>query len=382
MQSPVQLVSLLRPKTRSDLLASTAVSSLIFSATPFLLPVVAAEYGVSLGAASLISSAQLGGFVLASWLGGRMFTPSVRLLLGTLLAVALAQVASAVTDDFQLLLTLRGLGGFGLGLIAWMGWQEVFGDSDLMGDLAVIGPIVGVVGAPLASFLAEVSGSDAVFLTLAVLALLPVPFALRQREMRTVTPNGTRTRPVPAAVVILACLFLMTAGGSAVFVFGAALGTGRVGLNPFVLSLAFSANAVVGIPAARYRGIRPFSGVWVLVTGAMALVMTNVTIGLWFWLAIALWGFAFWAGVPGIFTMLANRSAHPAERAGDAQSIMAAGRVIGPLVGAGLLETGSYPVLGLVAGGTMLVTGLVLIAVERLVAPLETGVAELEFASR
>jgi len=61
MQSPLQVVTLLRPNTRKDLLAAAAVSSMVFTATPFLLSAIAEQYGVSLGTASLISSFQLGG---------------------------------------------------------------------------------------------------------------------------------------------------------------------------------------------------------------------------------------------------------------------------------------------------------------------------------
>lgn len=371
MQSPVKLVSLLRPSTRSDLLAASAASSMIFTATPFLLPAVADAYGVTLGTASLISSVQLGGFVIASWLGPRFLRPSNRLLIGIVGSAAALQAASVFAARFTTLLCLRGLSGIALGLIAWMGWQEVFGDDNRMGDLAVVGPIMGVAGAPLAAYLAATRGIDAVFIALAIIALIPLPFALSQQGMhRRSRAAIQRSQPLPAARAILICLGLMTASGSAVFVFGAAIGTGRVGLDPLVVSLAFSANAALGIIPARYRGQRPFAGGWVLVTATMAILMTAVTVGFVFWIAVALWGFAFWAGVPGIFGLLAARSAHPSERAGDAQSIMAAGRVIGPMFGALLLERGSFVILGLSAAGVMTLVAAVLLYIEHAIPPV------------
>ena len=371
MQSPIQVVTLLRPKTRRDLLAAAAVSAMVFTATPFLLSVVSEEYDVSLGTSSLISSFQLGGFVIASWVVGRLVDPSRRLLVISLLAAVAANVASALVPWFGALLVLRFLAGVALAIIAWLGWQEVFGDSDRMGDVAVVGPVVGIVGAPVASFLANWSGSDAVFISLAIFALLPLAIPKPDRELSANAPRkADRSKPVPVTRLILLCLGAITLGGSAVFVFAAALGVDRVGLDPFVVSMAFSANALVGIPAARYRGERRLAGLWLVGTAGCAIVITNVTYEPVFWVGVVAWGFAFWSGVPGIYKLLAERSVHPADRAGDAQSVMAAGRVVGPLLGAGFIEAGSVQALGFVAAALMAGAGLTLVYVERTIPPL------------
>ena len=89
-----------------------------------------------------------------------------------------------------------------------------------------------------------------------------------------------------------------------------------------------------------------------------------------FWVGVVAWGFAFWSGVPGIYKLLAERSVHPADRAGDAQSVMAAGRVVGPLLGAGFIEAGSVQALGFVAAALMAGAGLTLVYVERTIPPL------------
>ncbi len=77
------------------------------------------------------------------------------------------------------------------------------------------------------------------------------------------------------------------------------------------------------------------------------------------------WGFAFWMGVPGAFALLAERSRHPDERAGDAQSVMAAGRVVGPLVGGVLLDLSGPTLLGVLGGAVMGLGGVGLLRVGR-----------------
>lgn len=370
VQSPVRLVTLLRPSTRRDLLAATALSSLVFTATPFLLPAVSRDYDVSLSTASLISTVQLLGFVVASSASSRVLRPSRGLLGGALATIAGTNLIPVVTGSFPLLLGARFISGLALGTVAWLGWQEVFGDDERMGDVAVIGPVMGIAGAPIAGILADAGGAAAVFAGLALLAVLPIPFMVGQPPMTDRGPaRRRRSRPIPVTRVILVCLATLTMGGSAVFVFGAAIGADRLGLDPTVVALAFSANAALGIPSARYRGRRRLAGLWLLGTATCAIVMATVSNGIVWWVAVAAWGFVFWAGVPGAFTLLAERSRHPVDRAGDAQAVMAAGRVAGPVFGGALIGAGSFTVLGLAAGGLMAVAALTLMAVEVLVAP-------------
>lgn len=361
-------MTLLRPSTRRDLLAATALSSLVFTATPFLLPAVSEDYGVGLTAASSISTLQLLGFVIASSAASRLLRPSRRLLVGALGTVAGANLVPILIPSFAVLLGARFLSGLALGTVAWLGWQEVFGDDERMGDVAVIGPVMGIAGAPLAAVLADAGGSDAVFAGLAVLALAPIACMAGQPPMvDRGSARRRRSRPIPVTWLILACLGTLTMGGSAVFVFAATIGADRLGLDATVVALAFSANAALGIPTARYRGRRPLAGLWLLGTAACAVLLATVANGAVWWAAVALWGFAFWAGVPGAFTLLSERSRHPVDRAGDAQAIMAAGRVAGPVFGGALIGAGSFTVLGLVAGGLMAAASLTLVAIELLV---------------
>jgi DHA1 family inner membrane transport protein len=95
----------------------------------------------------------------------------------------------------------------------------------------------------------------------------------------------------------------------------------------------------------------------------MAIVVGSLHHPAVFLVALTVWGFAFWMGIPGAFTLLAERSKYPQERAGDAQAIMAAGRMVGPLIG-GAAYAISPEAMGLVGGGIMLVASLLMVYVE------------------
>ena len=99
------------------------------------------------------------------------------------------------------------------------------------------------------------------------------------------------------------------------------------------------------------------------VTGATAVTIGVVHHPVAFWIALPMWGFAFWMGIPGAFSLLAERSKYPNERAGDAQSVMAAGRVVGPLLGGAMIAI-SPAMLGFVGGGIMAIAGLAMLYVE------------------
>ena len=100
------------------------------------------------------------------------------------------------------------------------------------------------------------------------------------------------------------------------------------------------------------------------ITGLSAVLVAGVHEPIVFWVAMTCWGGAFWMGIPGAFSLLAERSRYPEERAGDAQAVMALGRVFGPLAGGLLVSNVSVEALALMGGGAMLVASLVLLYVE------------------
>jgi DHA1 family inner membrane transport protein len=280
----------------------------------------------------------------------------------------IANLASGWAPWFSFLVGARLISGVSLGLIAWIAWAEVFGNDDRTGDVAVIGPIVGTISSPIIATVIDRSGPDALFYGLAVIYLVPLFFVRTTNLDAAARPKQPRNRPTRAAAAILLALGMVTCGGSAVFVFASVIGQDEVGLTPFVVSLAFSANALASVPSARFRGVRKLPGFWMIVTGVAAITIGTLHQPLVFWIALPVWGFAFWMGIPGAFSLLAERSQYPAERAGDAQSIMAVGRVIGPLVGGAMFAI-SPSVLGLVGGGIMLVAGALMIYVEWRIRP-------------
>ena len=371
-QTPVRVVQTLRPKVAAGVLTATAVSTVVFSATPFLVRGVAIDQDVSVSTVGIISTAQLAGFGLTTWAAGRFLRARRRMLVIAVLIGALANLASGWAPWFSFLVGARIVSGVSLGLIAWIAWAEVFGDDDKTGDVAVIGPLVGTIGAPIIATVIDKSGPDALFYGLAAIYLVPLFFIRTTNLDAAARPKHARNRPTRAAAAILLALGMITCGGSAVFVFASVIGQDEVGLDPFVVSLVFSANALASVPSARYRGTRKLPGFWMIVTGLAAVTVGTIHHPVAFWIALPVWGFAFWMGTPGAFSLLAERSKFPAERAGDAQSIMAIGRVLGPLLGGAMFAI-SPGVLGLVGGGIMFFAGMLMIYVEWRIRPNVLG---------
>ncbi len=362
MYVPHRVLLALRVSTEMGLVLATAVATATFVATPLVLSAVAERFSVSVGTAALFSASQLGWFVVGSWTAGRFVQPSARLFVASLLVLALSNLVSAVVTAFVLLVIVRGVAGLALGVLTWLSYSQVFGNAERTSDIAVVGPITGVVVAPLFGLLLRVSDVRSVFVVLAVVAL--VPLVAIPRFSAIPQRRDVRNRAMPAALVLVGALGFVTLGGSAVFVFTGAIAADRFSLGAFELSLVFSANAAAGIPAARWRGARPLAGAWFLVPAICALAIGRLSEPAVFVTAIVVWGFAFWVAVPGTYNLLAERSRFPAERAGDAQAVMAAGRSVGPLLGASLVAGGSYAVLTGVGALILAAAALVIVSVE------------------
>jgi DHA1 family inner membrane transport protein len=364
-QAPVRLLAAARPSVPAALLVAIASSTAVFTATPFLLPAVSEEFGVAVSSAGWLSTAQLAGFVVASWVGGRFLRP-VRsvFVVGTIIGV-LANLASAAAPTFTALAATSFLSGLSLGFAAWIAWQAAFGDTEKIGDVAVVGPIVGMVMAPMIAALLESVGVRWLYVVLAAITALPLIWMRQVPRVDRLRPHRSRHTPTRAARAILVALGMITLGGSAVFVYSAAIGTELDGLTPLTVSLLFSGNAIAGIPSARWSGRRGPAGIWFIATAMCALAIAASRNGAVFSAAIVTWGFVFFMGVPAAFNLLAERSNFPEERAGDAQAVMALGRVFGPIVGGALLAAGSEVTLGFVAAAVMTCGALVLLYVDR-----------------
>jgi predicted MFS family arabinose efflux permease len=365
LQAPLRLIAAARPSVPAALLVSIATSTAVFAATPFLLPAISDEFDVAVGTAGLTSTAQLGGFVIASWIGGRFLRP-VRtvFLVGTLLGV-IANLGSAAAPTFEVFTALRVVSGLSLGLAAWIAWQAAFGDEGKVGDVAVVGPLVGVIAAPLVTLLLHSAGLRWLFVILAAVTALPLLFTHQVPRVDRLRPHRTRHAATRAAKAILVAMCALTLGGSSVFIYAAAVGEDLDGLSPLTVSLLFSGNALASIPAARWPGRRGPAGLWFFMTAVCALTIALSRNSLFFGMALVGWGFVFFMGVPAAFNLLAARSNFPEERAGDAQAVMALGRVFGPLVGGALYAAGSTGTLGITAATIMTFGAALLLYVDR-----------------
>ncbi|WP_419551600.1 MFS transporter [Candidatus Poriferisodalis sp.] len=371
MQFPIRLALLLRPTVKIGILLAVGFSVLAFVSTPFLLPEITDHYGISLGVASLIGVFQLGGFVVTSWGAGRWLQPRGWVFVTSLGAAAAANLASAALPAFAMLVALRLLSGLALGLVAWYGWVQAFGDTRRMDDVAVTGPMVGLIAAPLISVLLTAGGARLVFGALAVVSLVPLAFGYRS-EVDHLPRTAKRNRAVPAARILLICLGLFTLGGSSVFVFAVVLGTANTSMSVTVIAVGFSLNALVAIPAVRWKAPRKFPSPPMAAAAACVILIATSAHSWLFFGALVAWGFFFWLAIPGVFEVLASRSRYPEERAGDAQAVMAAGRAGGPLLGGLLIDGLGTTALGVVGAGLVLIAAIGVFTVRNVAPPLPT----------
>ena len=371
MLFPIRVGTLLRSAISGATMLAVAFTTFVLIATPFLIDLVGDEYGISLTMASLVGVVQLGGFVLGSFGAGRLLAPSRRVFIGALAVAVVTNLLSVLLPSYGVLLLLRFGSGTTLGIISWFAWAQVFGDKRGMADVAVIGPLAGVVASPIVGVVASEGGLEGVFALLAGLACVPLLFSRSAGAEHTMPEATARSQAVPVARALLALLGLFTLGGSAVFQYVVVIGVDELELAPTTIAWVLSANALIGIPAARWRWGRGTPGIWVALTGVCAIglaVSGSVAV---FAASIVVWGFAYWMGIPGVFTVLSERSRHPSDRAGDAQAIMATGRVAGPFLGGAILDAASSVTLGFVGGSLMIISGLGIFAIRVFAPPVE-----------
>ncbi len=371
MQIPLRLVVLVRPSVAPGVLLAIGFSTMAVVATPFLIEPVADHYGIGLTRASLIGVAQLAGFVAGSWGSGRFLRPRRRVFVAALGAAVVVNLASSLLPPFAILIGLRLISGFTLGLLSWFGWVQVFGEEKGTADVAVVGPVAGILSGPLLAIFAG-GGASTLFALLGCLAVVPLLFNAGTGASDRIPARQPRSRPIPAAALILVALGLYTVGGSSVFTYVVVLAAGDPDLPVSTVALLFSANSIAAIPATRWPWNRGWPAPWMLATGVCAVVMTNATHPVLFAASMVIWGFFFWMAVPGVFKALAARSANPADRAGDAQAIMAAGRVVGPFIGGLMLDVGGPTALGLVGAAIIAIAGSVVFGVRSMVQPAPT----------
>lgn len=372
MTLPTRLIQSVRPQASSGVMGGAAVVAATFAATPFLLPEISQRLDIDIGLTGLLSTAQVGSFALASFFAGRLLRPRRRYHYGALLLICLGDVLSALAPNFPVLLTTRLLAGLGMGTLTWIAWADATRFPRGMGDVAAVAPVTATVASPLIAWIIEIGGFRWVFAGLAAFALLavllPVDFGDLPRIGKRV--SGSRSNRV-----LLVALFVLSVGGSSVFIFSGATAEAVQELSPVTLSWALSLNAITGVIATRRQAKRGWSWFWILATATAALVIGTIANQALFFVAMALWGFAFWTAVPAVFRLLWERSLAPSERMGDAQASMAAGRVFGPVLGGFVLGSGSFARLSLV-GSLVMASAATLIGVVELYRARHSPVAD------
>lgn len=360
---PARAMQAVRPSACAGLLAVSAVVATVFTATPFAIEAVSDRYGVSTGAAGLTSTAQMGGFTVASLLAGRRLRASARLATTSAVALIVINALSAAMPWFPALVVARGLSGVALAVLTWIAWADSASNGRRRGEVAAIGPLAAAVAAPVIAVVADLGGIAGLYAFLAALGVVALSVPVTVDGPPAAPLKAVHRRRSTGATLTVLALGLFTMGGSAVFIFATVIGRQQVGLSAFAVSLAFSLNAVAGIPAARFSGRRRVPGVWMAAIAFCSLAVTLTHDPVVFFVAMTLWGLAFWVAVPEAFSILADRSASPDERVGDAQAVMSIGRIIGPVVGGALLQGGSLVTLGVASA---IVTVAAAVAVEAL----------------
>ena len=343
---PARAFGAIKPTASPGLLASSAAIAATFTATPFVIAAAVAEFDTGIGTAALLSTAQVGGFTVSNLIGNRRFRASVSLARTALVSLVVLNAISVIIPSFWPLVAVRTLSGGAMGLLTWIAWADSATDGKRRGEIAAIGPLSAAIAAPLLGVAASIGDLRWIFVLLTVVSAvgLLLPITVAENEI------ATKRNPIqtPGVRLVLISMGVLTGAASAVFVFVRVIAD-DIGMSAVATSVALSLNALAGIPAARFAGRRRLPGLWIAIIGACALLLTQTTSSVMFFLILTLWGLCFWSVVPETFSMLADRSVFPSDRVGDAQASMAFGRVVGPTVGGALVVGDSFTTVGVVA---------------------------------
>jgi predicted MFS family arabinose efflux permease len=361
MALPLRVIQSIRPQASPGVIAGAALVAAVFATTPFLIPDVSARLDVPLGATGILSTAQVASFAVASFVAGRFFRPRRRFHYGGIALLAVSCIASAVVPTFGLLVATRAVAGIGLGTLTWIAWADATRFPRGIGEVAAIAPITAAVTSPMIAWLIAQGGYQWAFVALAVLALAALGFKVDFADLPRIGRTVSRSR---SNRLLLIALFLLTVGGSGVFVFAAATGIGFVGISPVNVAWALSINAMAGVLGTRLNAKPRTAGLWLIGAALPALALGNVGHPLAYFTAMALWGFCFWVVIPAAFKLLAEKSLAATERIGDAQALMAVGRVFGPVIGGAAIVGERYGRLSVVGAAFMLTAAAIIGGIE------------------
>ena len=359
MQGPTRIYLSLRHHADAGLVAAVAASTLLFAATPFLLPEITSEYRVQLGVAGLVSTAQVGTFAVVVFIAGRTLRTRRSYLIFAAVIASAANLASTIAPTFTILVALRMVAGGAAGIMVWLGWAKAMRVGASLRNVAAAGPAAVFLGAPVIGWLVSSYGIDAVFVFLAVAVL---PAAVLPVEFAGFRPKRTHAGVSRSNVVLVVALGFVTLAGSAMFVYTASLGQ-DMGMGTTAISLTFSANALAGFIGAQLKG-KGSAAPWVVAIAVCVATMGFVPGSVVFVVGLTLWGLAFWIATPRVMSSIADWSPAPEDRVGDAQSAMAVGRSIGPAIGGLVLVSGSFSILSMWSVGGLLLSATMIVFVD------------------
>ena len=256
MQTPTRIAYGGRSGAPVALIAATTAVTMMFAATPFLIPAIADRYEVSEGAVGMISIAQVGAFAAANFVLPRLFRPSGKTLRYGALALIVLNVLSIVPSWYPALVVLRLLAGFAAGTMTWLTWTDAMKHKRSMSAVASTGPLTALIAAPIMA-VAAATGDQIVY---AILAVSTVPAAyffapVTGRKRVSGVISGSRSNRL-----LLGALGAMTFFGSALFINQAMVARDIHDLSPLAASLAFSLNAAGGLLGARLSTRHNFHG--------------------------------------------------------------------------------------------------------------------------
>lgn len=358
--APARAFGAFKPTASPGLLASSASIAATFTATPFIIAATVDEFGTSIGGAALLSTAQVGGFMVANLIGNRRFVASERLARRALTFLVVANVISVFLPNLTALVATRTAAGAAMGLLTWIAWADSATDGKRRGEIAAIGPLSAAIAAPLLGIVATVGDLGWIFALLTTISAigLILPIEVAENDI----PTKRNPIQTPGVRLVLLSMCVMLGAASAVFVFVRLIAE-DLGMSAMATSVALSLNALAGIPAARYAGRRRLPGLWIAIIAACSVLLTQTDSPTIFFIIVTLWGLSFWSAVPEIFSMLADRSVFPSDRVGDAQAAMAFGRVVGPTAGGALVVGDSFATVGFVAAALLLASAVTIEAV-------------------
>ena len=360
MFGPIRSLYAIGRKPATAVLLSMAASTAMFAATPFVLAPISEAFAVPAGTAGLVSVAQVGAFAIANLVLPRLVAPGPLLYRIAVAVFVVSGPLGLVAPSFAAFLAVRACAGAAAGALTWVAWADAMRFERSMARVSAAGPVTALVAAPVFAMLASSSALEGVYWALTVIGV-PALLASPGDAVTTRVRGRSRSR---SNRVLLGALALLTMSGAALFVFEALAASRLYGLSSVETSLGFSANAAAGFLGAKLASRHRVPGRWMASIAPAAFLTLAGGSPAFFYLGMAWWGFAFWMAIPGVLSMLAERSLARDERAGDAQGLMAIGRSIGPAVGGVFVDQGSFLGLAAAASVGMGLAGVVVMGVQ------------------